>query len=310
MAEDPIEELAELGTRPVPPVDPGFADRLESRLRATHAAAVQPGRRPLSAWLPRIGVAFAVLALMVVGAVALTDRPAGVPVSTGDGDSEPPADFAAPPAEVRGGEAAPATPGTAADGTPTPTPIPTSTAVAAVSAVSEATTTPSARSTPGTDPGTTPTAAARPELSLTPEPVGTPVPPPTPTSTPQRPTPTVEATPTPTVEPRPTPTPTVEPEPEPIEARCLVRIAGDSAGVTCSWRAPATDRPFVRIEVLRSRNGAEATVVSEQRPETTDFVDRDVALGDRVVYVIRAVDGQDRIVAASARHALTVMPSR
>ncbi len=317
MAEDPMKRLEEQGQEAVPPIDRGFTDRLESRLRVEHSELSPTGRRRATLLLPRLGVALAVALVAIVGAVALTGRDAGVPVAVVDGD--PPALADAPPT---GGDA---DDDDLAAAEPTPTPTTVSPRGASTVAPAEAPVEqPSVAVTDS--PVTTatvppliltpePTAAVQPAPTATvtaapaPEPTAQPTRPAAPTAIPERATSIPRATETAVSVPSPTPTATPHAPREPaiIELLCETRTVGDVVGVVCTWEPQVSDRTITNYEVWRSRNGDEAVVVNRQRAAApTTYVDRDIRFGDRVTYVIRGLGAEDQVVAASVREVVDV----
>ncbi len=308
MADEFEERLEAHAARPTAPIDPTFADRLESRLRHQHAQQT-PVRRRAASLLPRLALGALLIIAGIAGVVALTGRDAGVPLEVVEG--EPVAPAAAP--ETGGEDPAPAV----ADATTTPTTTPAvpvatvvpneePTAATSAAAQSEATVTaaPEATatsivvpptSTATSEPTTTPTATVVP---VVPAPTLTPTPVPTPSVTPAPATPI--PLPTATAQPEPTPEPLVLP------LICELRRAGDQVGVSCEWPAPDVDI-VQEYTVLRSRNGSDAQVVSRQRAAApTVFVDRDIARGDELIYLVRAFNADGGLVAASVRQVVTV----
>ena len=88
MADDPQKRLERHAQQPVPPVDPDFVNRLESKLRVDHAAATT--RRPWAArsFVPRALAAAVLVIAVVAGIAAITADDAGVPVAVVD-DEQP-----------------------------------------------------------------------------------------------------------------------------------------------------------------------------------------------------------------------------
>lgn len=327
MVDDPVRRLEEHARQAVPPIEPGFADRLESSLRSAHAQTQAPSRRGASGWLPRLGVAFALIAVGVIGAFALTARDdAGVPVAVIDEDPSPDAGLAVE-SPIGAADAAPSPIATVAPTTiATPTPTATSSSAstsaevlppALVDPTSTSVPTPTPDSHQSVGPNeVVPTVLEEPEPAATTTPSTTAAP--TATVTVERATPRPVPSPTPTVPQRPTsvPTPTSTPmvvrEPAPIDLSCMTRVSGDAVGVICTWEPPiATDRAagygdIAHYELWRSRNSGEATVVVRTRPAVSNHMDRDVTLGDRVSYVVRGLDSSDEVIAASTREVVMV----
>lgn len=321
MADDPQKRLEQHAENPVPPINPDFANRLESKLRVEHAAVTT--RRPWVArsMAPRVLAAAALVVAGVAGIVAVTADDAGVPVAVVDDEQVAPLDAPATDGDVPvdvtpsstptleqtpGSDERPAVP----PATPTATPpVPTPAAPPVVGATPAApTSTPlPTQSTPPIPASPTAQVATAVPLPATtvPVPTATAVPDPTPTPTPQT-RPTLQPVPTPTRTP-PTVTPTPEREPASIEMACETRTAADAVGVVCTWDAPTTDRTVARYEVMRSRNSGEALVVARQRASApTSYIDRDVASGDAVIYLVRALDADDRVVGASIREMVRI----
>ena len=317
MADDPKNRLERHAEQSVPPIDPDFANRLESQLRVDHAAATT--RRPWAtrALVPRVLAVAALVVAGVAGIVAITADDAGVPVAVVDDESPAPLDAPtsddALPVEV--------TPTPTPTGTPEQTPgidespivppaLPTATVVASA-------TVPTVEPADGATP-IPPTSTSLPTLSTVPFPsvtaqptaqpatpvpaAATAIPVPTATVVPEpTPSPTPQTRPTPT-QPPPTVTPTPEHEPAPIELVCEARSAADAVGVVCSWDEPTTDRTMSQYEVMRSRNGGEVQVVARQRADSsTSYIDRNVESGDEVIYLVQALDADDQVVGASTR---------
>lgn len=314
MAEDPLERMSAQGAEPVPPIDARFADRLETRLRISHAeAAGQLGRRRRfgRAWVFALAGVIALAGF--IGVTQLDADDPGVPLEVtnegvvGEGD-----DGDGGQGEGAVGDAAPtATPTPAepaelvtidpddatADATATPTPLP---------AVTDQPPTDQAPSDQvPTD--SAPTDQATGDVVPTVDPVPTPsdqLPTPVPTSTPA---PTPAPTPTPTATPRPvqpdpvpSPTPTRPPQPARIMLMCKVRTNADAVGVVCEWEG-LPDVDVDRFVVLRSLNGGPTTQVAN-RPATAEplYIDRDAGPGDVGTYIVRALKG-DSVVGVSVR---------
>ena len=326
MVDDPQKRLERHAQQPVPPVDPDFANRLESKLRVDHAAATSCRPWAARSMLPRALAAAVVVVAGVAGIVAITADDGGVPVAVVD-DGQPdllgaPMTDGDVPVEITPSPTATLertegiTDGLALS-SPTPTEtlpesaIPTLSRVVPASEV-PAVDVPAAESgevvaTPEVPPNT-----ALPTSSTVPSPTAMPtlVPAtPVPASSTAIPAPTVtpvpEITPPTTPEVRPTPTP--EREPAPINLVCTSRTSGDAAGALCSWEEPKTDRAVVAYEVIRSVNSGETQVITRQRANApTLYVDRNVESGDRAIYLVRALDAADLVVGASTRQMVRI----
>ncbi len=327
MADDPQKRLEAHARQPVPPIDPRFADQLESKLRVEHAAQSPASQRRIRVVLPRLAAAAAIVVAAGLGITALSNDEPSVPVAIVDNGTTAPLDAAADGGSGDEQDTTdrgdPADPGQAiADPSAVPTPTVQSagpgpastetpvqpTAVVALPPASTATPLPSI--TPATvEPSPTVTVPTRTAPSPT-ESAQTPTP--TPTS-PAGSTPVPAATPVPV--PRPTataspePTPTAEREPVLLELMCEARVVGDVVGVVCSWRVPESDRIIADYRITRSRNGGEAQVIARQRASAPlSYADRDVDFGDQVIYMVQGLDAGDSVVAASVRETVTVLP--
>ena len=212
-----------------------------------------------------------------------------------DGPTDPDgSDASSSPGSVPGGEApdadvpdGEAPDGSFADGPGSTPTVPPLTPTVVVAATPEPA--PTTEPTPPPRPTPTPAATATTVPTGTPRPAATPVPVPT-------------ATPTPTAAPTPSPAPT--PAPVAIRATCAVRANGDAIGVLCEWQAPAG----VDVDgyvLQRSRNGGSRDVVTMVGPAATQAIDRDVVVGDTIVYVVQGLVG-DVVRATSARITLIV----
>lgn len=338
MADELENRLEAEGQRQVPRLDQTFADRLESQLRVEHAEVVPTRQRRAWAMLPRVAVAALIVVAGIVGLATLAGDDATVPVAVVDEEPAPALDAAG--GGTGDADAAEGTDGSAeqgqalADPTNVPTPSVSGTeATPVVPPIVTVTATPVDEQSP-TAPATAPTMTAEPDVDQTaptplpveptataaPSPtVATPTstptvtPEPTPTPTPPLitspvPVPTTTAVPTPTTTPSPTPepTPTVERAPVDIELACGARVVGDVVGVVCSWDAPVTDRVVASYQVMRSRNGGEAEVVSRQRASTLSFTDRGLSGSDEVIYLVQGLDSDSNVVATSVREVVVV----
>ena len=313
MTDDLKKRLDAHGSRELPGADPIFADRLESQLRQQHAE-LAPTARPLAGWLPRFALGALVLVTGIAGIVALTSRDAGIPLEVVEGDpptalDQPETEAGEPDEVVVVAPSPTVVPASTVVAAPTPTPLAAASdkpAVATPTAIAQATAIP-------IEP--TPTVAVQPAATetaptATPTAIPTSTPTPTPTMQPVAatpvPLPTATVEPTATSTPEPSPTPTVTPEP--MRLTCDARRSGDQVGVVCSWGAVANDR-VTHYVVVRSRNGGEAAVVSRQRANiATTYIDRDVAAGDELIYLVRAVGANDAVVAASVRAVVSLAP--
>lgn len=332
MSEHPFDELERIGAEPVPPVDPGFADRLESNLRIHHGAL---HRTPVTPWKRRLALGLAAGGLVVTGlfgASQLGSDDDGVPVEvTGpiadrDLASDPPAvgdrsddragasgDGSGAGDRIEAGDR----PDSGAVFEPTPTP----TATPSPAAESDDGPPPPAvdRDEPATDSAPEPTGAPAVDADADPTPAGdevagptatptaTPTRPPAvrpePTPSPARPTPGLRPTPAPTtVVPTPLPSPTATPVP--LTAACRIRTQGDAFGVVCEWQLPI-GVDVARFTVQRSRNGAARELVAAVAPPRTQTIDRDIRPGDTLVYVVTGLTG-DAVRAVSERMVVQV----
>jgi hypothetical protein len=326
MVDDPQKRLERHAQQPVPPVDPDFANRLESKLRVDHAAATS--RRPWAArsMLPRALAAAVVVVAGVAGIVAITADDGGVPVAVVDDgqpdllsapmtDGDVPVEITPSPTAtlertegiIEGLALSSATPTETLPESAMPT-LPPVVSASEVPAVD----------VPAAEPAEivvtpeVPANTALPTSSTVPSPTAVPTltpATPVPASSTVIPVPTVTPVPeiTPPITPEVRPTPTPEREPALINLVCKSRTSGDAAGALCSWEEPKTDRAVVAYEVIRSVNSGETQVITRQRANApTLYVDRNVESGDRAIYLVRALDAADLVVGASTRQTVRI----
>lgn len=307
---DEFEALMNAANVSVPDIDPVFVDRLDADLRVQHSRRNQAGARVPLLRRASIGlVAAAVVLAGVLGLSQLRADDAAVPLEVTGEPGDPAPDPGVGPAA-----------GPVFEPTATPTATPTASPTASPTAVSPPAAPTAVEPRPATPTQTVPVAppAVTPEAPLTPEPTAIPEPTATlePTAIPEptatlEPTPEPAATPAPAATPEPVPTPdptstpeptatpTATPEPAEIEATCRQRTVGDVLGVTCTWQAPVSTE-LDSYRVFRTRNGAARELLTVTRPADLMAVDRDVAAGDTIIYVVQAVRG-DMVVASSPR---------
>lgn len=334
MAEEPFDRLAAQAKQSVPPIDPRFADRLESDLRIEHGQLATPRRRVFGAWRPAWGLALAAVVVVAgfVGLVQLQTNDPGVPlevtdeggpdgdaaVTDGSGfaDAGEPNDVVGDggdgvAVDVRATPTATPTPNDVSDradpatedAAPTPTPVPDDPPATDLPADRSPTAVPTVTDERPVDALATPSPTAISDVAPTAGPTVRPTPSPT-VVQPVTPLPL----PTPTPSPTPIPTPTARPTPVPVSLTCAARTAGDALGVVCEWGGIAPVDAD-RYALLRSLNSGQTLVIASRRADAErTFIDRDVSPGDRAVYLVRALQG-DAVVGASERVTVRVPPA-
>lgn len=271
---DALEQrLTDLGRARPEPVDPRFADRLESSLRAMHAEPRPIHRR----YLARPAAVLVAAVLVVAGIATLAVRDSG-PDPIGQADQN----VVARPSPTTEPTPSPR---------PSPTPAPTRTPTATGEADAPDPTPAPSEPTPGAQP---PPIASEPDPAEPAPPAGSepptneapPAPPAEPTSPPRtEPSPTTSPAPTPSPAPSTTPTPTLTPTPTPLPAPSprIVLSIGERRPrfVTLAW---SIDEP----------DGIAELIVAAAAPGGRRFADLDATA--RSVTIPRPTDGPAVIV--------------